>query len=560
MYEQSTILPQQATQAATAASQIASNLVDNVSSKHLPIQRKLAVGAADDPLEHEADAMADRVVRMPFSSTQHAIQRHCNHCEEEENDGIAQRKPLVSFIQKKENGQGEAAASDAVTNQINATKGGGSGMDNQTLSFMESRFGTSFQDVRIHTGGYATELSQQLNAKAFTVANNVYFNQNKYAPNTTDGKHLLAHELTHTVQQNHSSIQPMLIQRDLAVEPTDALAEGRELTATQMRSAIRWNQAAFSDADEVSLLRDVLGISAEPATVNEDFVNAIVRYQANFGMTQDGKIGAATALRLANELRAEGTFMGADADVASGTEMALNPAERRMRLRSRVVARLGNLQHQGFIGARDNPTGVVTVRTGFTNPGRTDLTNAIGVNYTGRNADNSRWLQFAFRQMSTIDPVTRRRIYRAGSTTTSAGTGRPYSDGTTFRWAVDTVPATGSMYYDAGFTAERVLGAHTEIFDQPNGWNNQAETYAASFATRPASIRMINGFDTYLVVNDNSVIYHVRWNIYFNFNGTTSPIPDVAGTYEVLSAGAASRLPADRKAALDAAFPTNTVP
>lgn len=116
------------------------------------------------------------------------------------------------------------------------------------------------------------------------------------------------------------------------------------------------------------------------------------------------------------------------------------------------------------------------------------------------------------------------------------------------------------MYYEAGFTAERIAGAHTEVFDQPNRWNNQAESYAASFTTRPSRVRMINGFDTYLIVNDNRVVYHVRWNIYFNFDTSVSPTPDVPGTYEVLSTGVVSRLPSDRKAALDAAFPTNTVP
>jgi hypothetical protein len=143
---------------------------------------------------------------------------------------------------------------------------------------------------------------------------------------------------------------------------------------------------------------------------------------------------------------------------------------------------------------------------------------------------------------------------------TSAGVGRPYSDGSTFRWTVDTAPAAGGMYYEAGFTAERVIGAHTEIFDQPSRWDIQAEPFAASFATRPTRVRMINGFDTYLVVNNNTVVYHVRWNIYFNFDTTVSPTPDVRGTYEVLSSGAARALPADRKTALDAAFPANTVP
>ena len=62
---------------------------------HFPLQRKLSVGAVDDPLEDEADNMADKVMRMPEPNF---IQRKCAHCEEEEK---AQRKPLESFIQKK---------------------------------------------------------------------------------------------------------------------------------------------------------------------------------------------------------------------------------------------------------------------------------------------------------------------------------------------------------------------------------------------------------------------------------------------------------------------------
>ncbi len=187
------------------------NLQSNTEVAPAAAQCKSTIGQNNGIMEHRADAMTDKIMRMPITQN-NAIQRRCNHCEEEENDGMAQRKPLVSFIQKKEKSNGAGTASDAVTNQINATKSGGSDMDNQTLSFMESRFGTSFQDVRIHTGDYASNLSRQLNAQAFTVGNDVYFNQNKYAPNTNEGKHLLAHELTHTIQQNNDA-QRKLLQR-----------------------------------------------------------------------------------------------------------------------------------------------------------------------------------------------------------------------------------------------------------------------------------------------------------------------------------------------------------
>jgi hypothetical protein len=161
----------------------------------LPIQCKLTVGAADDPLETEADAMADKVMRMPMDNF---IQRKCQHCEEEEK---AQRKPLAAFIQKKETSGSSTPVSDSVSNQIASTRGSGSTLDNTTKSFMESRFGTDFSNVRIHTGQYATQLSEDLNAQAFTVGNDIYFNSGKYTPESNAGKFLLAHELTHTIQQ-----------------------------------------------------------------------------------------------------------------------------------------------------------------------------------------------------------------------------------------------------------------------------------------------------------------------------------------------------------------------
>src|SRR4051794_16704971 len=88
----------------------------HINKSDLSVQRKLSIGAVNDPLEHEADAMADRVMRMPEPNF---IQRKCAHCEEEEK---AQRKPLTSFIQKKE-ANGNGIANSTISNQVQSTKG-----------------------------------------------------------------------------------------------------------------------------------------------------------------------------------------------------------------------------------------------------------------------------------------------------------------------------------------------------------------------------------------------------------------------------------------------------
>ncbi|MDN3581247.1 eCIS core domain-containing protein [Mucilaginibacter flavus] len=168
------------------------------------IQRKLTVGETNDPMEQQADDMADKVMRMPERSL---IQREVDDTDDEN----INRKPLSGqlppFIQAK--GDGGGVASPAVTNGIAATRGGGQSMSNGTKSFMESRFGNDFSDVRIHTDDYAAQMSNELNAQAFTVGNDIYFNSGKYAPEVSGGKRLLAHELTHTIQQG-KSIKPKI--------------------------------------------------------------------------------------------------------------------------------------------------------------------------------------------------------------------------------------------------------------------------------------------------------------------------------------------------------------
>lgn len=198
------------------------------------LQTKLSIGAVNDPLEHEADAMADKVMSMqqvpPATNTAStAIQRKCAECEEDEEKKV-QRKPLASFIQRKES-PGGAVASDTISNQIKASKGSGSSMNGHTQTFMQSRFGTDFTDVKIHTGNDAIQMNRELNAKAFTVGNDIYFNEGQYNPNSKDGKHLLAHELTHTVQQGSKNLQKK-IQR--AIHPEDVSSEmvGMQMTVT----------------------------------------------------------------------------------------------------------------------------------------------------------------------------------------------------------------------------------------------------------------------------------------------------------------------------------------
>jgi hypothetical protein len=85
--------------------------------------------------------------------------------------------------------------------------GGGSPLDADTRADMESRLGHGFSDVQVHTDSRAHESAQAVNAHAYTVGSNVVFQRDKYDPSSTEGRTMLAHELTHVVQQRNGPVE-----------------------------------------------------------------------------------------------------------------------------------------------------------------------------------------------------------------------------------------------------------------------------------------------------------------------------------------------------------------
>jgi hypothetical protein len=170
------------------------------------VQAKLHVNQPGDMYEQEADAMADKVMRMSLNGNMHepkqmtgligkSVQRKCSKCEEEE-----KKRPIM---RKTDSGNGSIPVSSSFASSLNASKGGGSPLPQATKSFMENAFSTDFSNVKIHTDSQAAEMSKGISAKAFTYGNDIYFNSGEFASNTKEGKKLLAHELTHVVQQGN---------------------------------------------------------------------------------------------------------------------------------------------------------------------------------------------------------------------------------------------------------------------------------------------------------------------------------------------------------------------
>jgi len=167
------------------------------------IQPKLEINTPGDKYEQEADAMADRVMRIVDNNApKHqvsslvgpSVQRKCAECEEEEK----KEKPLM---RKAESGGYGMQAPSSLVSSLNSSKGGGSPLPQGTRNFMESAFSADFSRVRVHNDSQASEMSGGINAKAFTHGSDIYFSGGQYAPEKAEGKRLLTHELTHVVQQ-----------------------------------------------------------------------------------------------------------------------------------------------------------------------------------------------------------------------------------------------------------------------------------------------------------------------------------------------------------------------
>ena len=187
------------------------------------VQAKLKVGQPGDKYEREADSVADRVVRQINTPGEtHAdapgiqrvsrfeadeqLQERVSGEEETQND--VQRKPIFESegIQTQSDGGDESEPPGDLSSRLGSSTSGDP-LPNDTRENMESAIGADLSRVRVHTDANAVQLSRDLGAQAFTHGNDIYFNEGKYHTNTTAGKHLLAHELTHTVQQGGSDIQ-----------------------------------------------------------------------------------------------------------------------------------------------------------------------------------------------------------------------------------------------------------------------------------------------------------------------------------------------------------------
>ena len=210
------------------------------------IQAQLKISQPGDKYEQEADRVAEQVVNSPGTmtsqstaisgNTQGPSMQRMPEMEEGKNElkkpdemsvpaisrmpegeedkelkkkpaeGKAEEEDMAPTLQTKPAAQASPSVKPSVANNINRMQGGGTRLPKPVRAYFEPRMGTDFSQVWVHADAHAADTAKSINAKAFTVGRNIAFGAGEYSPDTISGRKLLAHELTHVVQQSGASV------------------------------------------------------------------------------------------------------------------------------------------------------------------------------------------------------------------------------------------------------------------------------------------------------------------------------------------------------------------
>lgn len=287
------------------------------------VQSKLAVGEVDDPLEREADRVADQVMRMSDprlgnGDRSAVLQRKCAECEEKDqelsrkescNAATPDRagKPITpeperelhpwfvakaglrpggfpvsgdsrdEVVHRKPLAANSAPSSQSPAHVQNAISSGGHPLDRSSLSFFEPRLGCDLSSVRIHSGSLAAESARAIDARAYTLGNNIVFGRGEFRTNSETSKQLLAHELVHVMQQGGST---KTVQR----KPIDDTPDIKMMSRSEAVQIL--GKELHASFDENTAAMNVIANTLEMPFTEQNARTRLLRLNAAFSMLE----------------------------------------------------------------------------------------------------------------------------------------------------------------------------------------------------------------------------------------------------------------------------------
>jgi hypothetical protein len=282
-------------------------------------QAKLMVSQPNDPYEQEADRFADQAAARPEPK----VQRACPSCEDE----TVQTKALVQHqganaekekepAQAKHENNPTPRLTSGMAPQIRSLREGGVPLPSATRVFFEQRFGSDFHGVRVHSGPQASRAAKAVRAQAFTLGRDIVFGQGRYAPETSSGRRLIAHELSHVLQQRNGGHPPLRLQRLVRERFVSCRNPTPAIAAITGNNPVRTISDAAEDAIDLldSVIEDLDGtrediLDGEPAALPTISHTTATSLRNRFGVNPFNRRfwtrrGAESAFVLIRRLRA----------------------------------------------------------------------------------------------------------------------------------------------------------------------------------------------------------------------------------------------------------------
>jgi hypothetical protein len=258
----------------------------------MALRPPISLSSPNDRYEREAEQTADAVMRIPAapseghdgeeSADEHASRSHAAHPllisrqlegpeggEEEEGEERAEgaapeeEEEEATSVAPSASGAGPSVAAPQRQAALSAAlerQAGGVPLAAAPRRFMEGRFRYDFSRVRVHTGDHAHAAARAIGARAFTAGQNIWFARGEFAPDTAAGQRLLAHELTHTIQQGERPLSAArLVQRSYCPDHcTEPISRGRTCRAPRTNREGCGERAAVDEQNKISHIRVVL--------------------------------------------------------------------------------------------------------------------------------------------------------------------------------------------------------------------------------------------------------------------------------------------------------------